>query len=491
MFGMYPYGKLQYILHQLNLDWLVKQVNSNTERIEELEEHGGGGGTTPVITATASVDNHTGTPSVAVTKTGTDEAPNFAFAFKNLKGETGATGAQGPQGDTGAQGPQGEQGPIGPQGLTGPQGPAGATGSQGPQGETGPQGPQGIQGIQGETGPQGPTGPAGADGVGIPAGGTAGQVLAKASGTDYDTEWVNQSGGGGGIAADVIADEYSEGVPSSYSVGDTCLYNSGRYECTGATGGAWDSSKWSAIVVDTPPSWGGTVEPGHYVVYNGGYYKNTSGSGQWYSGGEPSSYYFTLTTFPAYSTGTASSYSVGDYCMHEDKLYKCTASTGGSWDSTKWTETQVMDETGTPSLSLGDLSDVSTTGAANGKVLGYNGTSWVPVTPSGGGPTSVTLTESGFDAALNTTLYTGGHTTWVPGYTSVIFDALNTVSGQIQLGSIDDSSISAVGAALFILDNGVDTTMSLGFYDVSSGSVTAHKFNSAAQIESGEQIVLL
>lgn len=33
---------------------------------------------------------------------------------------------------------------------------------------------------------------------GIPAGGTNGQVLAKASGTDYDVHWVNQSGGGGG-----------------------------------------------------------------------------------------------------------------------------------------------------------------------------------------------------------------------------------------------------------------------------------------------------
>lgn len=35
----------------------------------------------------------------------------------------------------------------------------------------------------------------GAPGVGVPTGGTAGQVLAKASGTDYDTEWVNQSAG--------------------------------------------------------------------------------------------------------------------------------------------------------------------------------------------------------------------------------------------------------------------------------------------------------
>lgn len=52
--------------------------------------------------------------------------------------------------------------------------------------------------LAGPTGPSGPTGPAGADGVdgvGVPVGGTTGQVLAKNSNTDYDTEWVNQSGG--------------------------------------------------------------------------------------------------------------------------------------------------------------------------------------------------------------------------------------------------------------------------------------------------------
>ena len=36
----------------------------------------------------------------------------------------------------------------------------------------------------------GPTGP------GVPAGGTAGQVLSKINSTDYNTQWVNQSGGG-------------------------------------------------------------------------------------------------------------------------------------------------------------------------------------------------------------------------------------------------------------------------------------------------------
>jgi hypothetical protein len=59
-------------------------------------------------------------------------------------------------------------------------------------GATGPQGEQGLQGIQGE---QGLPGEDGADGVGIPVGGTTGQVLAKASATDYDTAWADQSSG--------------------------------------------------------------------------------------------------------------------------------------------------------------------------------------------------------------------------------------------------------------------------------------------------------
>lgn len=42
---------------------------------------------------------------------------------------------------------------------------------------------------------QGPPGP---PGVGVPPGGATGQVLTKASGADYDTEWRNQTGGSGG-----------------------------------------------------------------------------------------------------------------------------------------------------------------------------------------------------------------------------------------------------------------------------------------------------
>lgn len=96
----------------------------------------------------------------------------------------------------GPPGPQGERGPAGERGETGPKGDTGATGDTGPQGERGETGPKGDTGATGQTGPQGPQGVPGQDGVGVPAGGTAGQVLAKASGTDYDTEWTTPDPGG-------------------------------------------------------------------------------------------------------------------------------------------------------------------------------------------------------------------------------------------------------------------------------------------------------
>lgn len=151
------------------------------------------------IYATATVDDGTGVPSVSTSKTVSGNDITFGFDFHNLKGERGP---QGPAGATGATGPAGPAGPAGatgatgPQGHEGPKGDTGATGPAGPEGPVGPQGPEGPQGPIGETGPKGDTGATGQAGVGVPAGGTAGQVLAKKSGTDYDTEWKDPAGGG-------------------------------------------------------------------------------------------------------------------------------------------------------------------------------------------------------------------------------------------------------------------------------------------------------
>jgi hypothetical protein len=56
-------------------------------------------------------------------------------------------------------------------------------------------------------GAAGPPGTAGPPGVGIPPGGDTGQMLAKASGTDYATEWVD--GGGGLVSVRTVTGDYT------------------------------------------------------------------------------------------------------------------------------------------------------------------------------------------------------------------------------------------------------------------------------------------
>ena len=170
------------------------------------------------IYATASVDTDgTGVPSVSTSKTVSGNDITFGFDFHNLKGErgpqgpAGATGPAGPAGPAGADGAQGATGATGPQGPEGPKGDTGATGPSGPEGPVGPQGPEG---------PQGPIGP---EGPGVPTGGTAGQVLAKKSATDYDTEWVNQSGGGATGGKIRLVEETDSYVFPQYLFKKVCL----------------------------------------------------------------------------------------------------------------------------------------------------------------------------------------------------------------------------------------------------------------------------
>lgn len=116
----------------------------------------------------------------------------------------------------GTQGPEGAQGPAGNDGKTirnGTSAPAGGLGVDGdffintatnqlygPKtgGSWGsPVSLIGPTGATGATGPAGADGADGADGVGVPTGGTAGQILAKVDGTDFNMNWIDAPSGGG------------------------------------------------------------------------------------------------------------------------------------------------------------------------------------------------------------------------------------------------------------------------------------------------------
>lgn len=97
-------------------------------------------------------------------------------------------------------------------GPVGPAGPTGATGAQGLQGDAGPQGPAGAAGA---------TGPTGATGAGVPIGGSTNQVLAKINGTDFNTQWVTPSGGGGGAWFVRFSPRDNEPPVTNYATLDT------------------------------------------------------------------------------------------------------------------------------------------------------------------------------------------------------------------------------------------------------------------------------
>jgi len=122
------------------------------------------------------------------------EVHNFV-GEKGEKGDNGKDGADGKDGRDGKDGLNGKDGAQGEQGvsvvnanveLDGSLVLELSDGSQIDAGEVvGRDGRDGINGLQG------------LNGVGVPVGGTTGQVLAKIDGTDYNTQWVTSSGGGG------------------------------------------------------------------------------------------------------------------------------------------------------------------------------------------------------------------------------------------------------------------------------------------------------
>ena len=65
---------------------VITAVSETTFSVETATNFRGTTGATPNIAVSATVDNSEGTPSVEVTKGGTNENPSFTLGFHNIKG---------------------------------------------------------------------------------------------------------------------------------------------------------------------------------------------------------------------------------------------------------------------------------------------------------------------------------------------------------------------------------------------------------------------
>ena len=83
-----------------------------------------------------------------------------------------------------------------------------------------------------------------------------------------------------------------------------------------------------------------------------------------------------------YSTGESVTYSEGDYCIYNNKLYKAKASTSGAWDSSKWDEVNVMSQVSsggggssfTPNSGIWTFNGDYSSGVSTGQTIELSGT---------------------------------------------------------------------------------------------------------------------
>lgn len=207
----------------------------------------------------------------------------------------------------------------------------------------------------------------------LPSGGTGdnGKVVTyNESGDNY----ILTTPGSGGIDAEVIAEEYDDSVvviPGDvYSKFDV-VYDSSSdlyYACKqNNTTGPWDSTKWQVLTVGEKPDseWGSInvnavltptsapqcsiledyVNPRVPDLY---IYAQQWGNVTIMGSDDPAAKGLTKVTPDAYAgEGTQEwghTYSAGDYVMYNDELYVCEDTTGGQWDSSKWTKVNVMSQ---------------------------------------------------------------------------------------------------------------------------------------------------
>lgn len=247
-----------------------------------------------------------------------------------------------------------------------------------------------------------------------------------------------------GKLKNLLASTYS--TSATYDVGDYCIHGGSLYKCTTAIAAAeaWTSGHWTKVnlgneidaakedleklKLDVADAYSASDSHavGDYVVRNGILYRCTTAIG---SGGETwNAAHWTVVNIgdelvaikadigilkedlaDAYSS--SKTYAVGDYCLKDGVLYRCTSaiSTAEAWTSGHWTAVQVGEELCALNGAITSIGDVSIT--HDGKI--YDNANVIHLdTPHGQGYAQFTLEPTGVIA----TRTSSDGSTWTPWY---------------------------------------------------------------------------
>lgn len=178
-------------------------------------------------------------------------------------------------------------------------------------------------------------------------------VITAGSLASNTAQVITVGSGGGGADLTVIADEFDTTpiiVPNEYYNGDKVIYEDTPYQSTMShnTNTPDSGTGWTTLTFTTMNS-GGMVNTVGQIIKSGttGKFYECTTAYSWFDPASPNSGAFSRIADYEATTEDYRQYSVGDYCIYQDKLYKCISpTTGASWSSYDWDETQVMDEIG-------------------------------------------------------------------------------------------------------------------------------------------------
>lgn len=315
-------------------------------------------------------------------------------------------------------------------------------------------------------------------------GATEGQVLTADGDGGYS--WEDQTGG------TAITVDSSMSSTSENPVQNKVIY-------TALAGKASNNVAYSEEIDAVSPSGGGTVRVLGSVDLNGA--------------GQVETCNFKDITFPSYSDkadvdvfapeySTSTYYNVGDYCTRNGMLYRCTSSTHGSWNSSKWTSVDVGEElqlkaddwaivrddtTSTASPSAGGTFTAidSVTTDLHGCVTGVN-TKTVTLPSGGGGSVTVdsAMSSSSTNPVQNKIIYEAlsGKANKYYQYTNIYY---NNETGYLVFENADGLEVFSVDLISYFASASVSRSDSVSAIISSDFDVVERvTTNSAGQVTS-------